>query len=83
MFVSRENACVLIFKILIEERRSNEAIYNVYNVSLKCKCSPQRIKTCSLYIPYPEVYVSNFRNAFCEADFQGELVRVRKGERAN
>lgn len=50
MFVSREDV-LSIFKILIDERKSNETIYNVYNVSLKCKCSPQRIKTCSLYIP--------------------------------
>lgn len=50
MFVSRDDI-LSIFKILIEERKSNKAIYNVYNVSLKCKCSPQRIKTCSLYIP--------------------------------
>lgn len=27
--------------------------------------TPQRIKTCSLYILHSEVYVSNSRNAFC------------------
>lgn len=36
---------------------------------------------CSLYVPYPEVYASNLRNASRAADFRGELVRVTKGER--